>query len=374
MLQPDLAFTRELLHRRHHLSQQQIDDLLGEKGESSLADKLRLMDKLQQMLHLFRIFHEKDIWFMLLKGPLLSQRIYDDPCYRYYGDFDILVKPGDVQQVAQLLVAEGFQPDYFDWPQNKSRQKRVTGYMNQYTLYHDQRDISIEIHWRLFKYCIIPNRLFQDLLDKEVEKTTLGGQVFWQFRHEMELLYLVIHGGIHAWWRLKWLVDIHEMLARFPLKEQKFLTLTRQLKAHRQVALCNALLERVFTHTPLLPHQGKSSRFLLHYALERMQDKNDNPHENLRYFWRRQRYRMAIMPGIRYKISTYKLSAFSQRDMHHPYLPPIGLVVIFRRFYLRLKQLFDPAKKPKTQSPSNHEPPQPNENDSQRQNHFWPTS
>ena len=332
------------MYKRHKLSHQQIDDMLGDKGSPALEDKLRLMDKLQFMLQITRILHDNKRWFMLLKGPLLSQRIYDDPCYRYYGDFDLLCKEGDVAQVVHLLLAAGFQAVNFQWPEAASRQQRAIRYHNQYPMYHPEKDISVEIHWRLFKYHIIPRALFRELLSKELEQTTLGGQVFLQFRHEMELLYLVIHGGIHAWWRLKWLVDIREMLMRQPLKEPRFLDLTKQLKAGRQVALCNALLRHFFPDTPLMPCTHQTPSFLLSFALERIRDEKENPHENLGYFWRKQRYRLSLMPGFRYQCSTFKLSSFSQSDMHHPYLPPIGLIVIIRRFLLRLGQLLNPTK------------------------------
>lgn len=51
---------------------------------------------------------EKGIGILLLKGPHLGHTVYDSPKNRLYGDLDILVKPGDFEKAAGLLLENGF--------------------------------------------------------------------------------------------------------------------------------------------------------------------------------------------------------------------------------------------------------------------------
>jgi hypothetical protein len=60
------------------------------------------------------IFAGKNIEVILLKGPHLGSTVYDSPRERLYGDLDILVKPGDFEQAAALLLENGFTPFTFD--------------------------------------------------------------------------------------------------------------------------------------------------------------------------------------------------------------------------------------------------------------------
>ncbi len=327
---------RETLHNRHNLSHQEIDGWMGEeKSKDALPEKLALMEQLRYFLKITDTLQKEGIWFMVLKGPLLSQRIYDDPCFRYYYDFDLLVKPTSVSKTIGMLMEAGFRPVDFHWPQSPGRQKIILRYINQFPLSLPEKNMVIELHWRLFKYRVIPPRVFKALLDEHLEETQLGGQRFLQFSHEMELLYLVIHGGMHAWWRLKWLLDVHALLTRHSLDEEKFRTLSRRLKARRLVTLCNALLQEYFPGSKQLPGAGKPKEFMLKYARQRIRDENEVFTESAGDVWRKRRYRWLAMPGFRYKISTFKLSTFTQREIHRTWPPPHPLMVIIRRFFNR---------------------------------------
>ncbi|TVQ01115.1 MAG: hypothetical protein EA359_14560, partial [Balneolaceae bacterium] len=86
--------SRETLRHRHRLSHQQIDDILNEKtGKKYLPEKMVQLNKLSQFFDLTSEFDKHNLWYVNLKGPLLSQRIYDDPAVRIWRDFDFLTKP-----------------------------------------------------------------------------------------------------------------------------------------------------------------------------------------------------------------------------------------------------------------------------------------
>jgi hypothetical protein len=57
---------------------------------------------------------KNNIAVLLLKGPHLGNTVYDSPRDRLYGDLDILVRPGDFEKAAGLILADGFGPFAFN--------------------------------------------------------------------------------------------------------------------------------------------------------------------------------------------------------------------------------------------------------------------
>jgi hypothetical protein len=89
---------RELLHNRHRLSHQQINTWLGEQqNQLVFEEKLQQLNQLSKFLEIADAFIKKDIWFLPLKGPMLSYRIYGDATCRISRDFDFLIKQKDVE-------------------------------------------------------------------------------------------------------------------------------------------------------------------------------------------------------------------------------------------------------------------------------------
>jgi len=339
---PDpMLISPETLLARHRLSSRQVNDYLkGRRSVEPLEERLIRMEKLRCFLMLTRSLQQEGIWFMVLKGPVLSSRIYGDPCYRYYKDFDLLVKPESIRKVTGILKKAGFKPAVFDWPESSGREQKVLSHMNQYTLLRADKGMAIELHWRFFKYHILPRRVFHTLLVENLEEIQIGGQSFLQFNKEMELLYLVVHGGVHAWSRLKWLVDIHELLNRFSLDEEKFLKLSGRLGTQRLVSLCDALLQKYFPGSKRLPGSGRPLPVLLNYAQYRIENKLDIPFETAGEDWSKIRYRLMALPGIRYKLSTLKFSTFTEKELNRKWPPPSSLLVIIRLFFHRIFRVY----------------------------------
>jgi len=60
------------------------------------------------------ILAEKNIEVILLKGPHLGHTVYDLPRERLYCDLDIMVRPGDFEMAATILLENGFKPFAYD--------------------------------------------------------------------------------------------------------------------------------------------------------------------------------------------------------------------------------------------------------------------
>ena len=253
----NIPLSRPLLHQRHRLSHQQIDELLNETySKEDPSEKYGQLFQVGEFIKLTDEFREADIPVIPLKGPILSYRLHKDSSYRYSNDLDFLVSIDAVKNAISILEKNGYQPAYFPWPEKSKKERRLIRLTNQLLFVHPEKHLSIEMHWKLFSYEITNSGVLSKILKSNGSQVEFKGRNFPVFSDELELLYLIIHGGLHAWFRLKWLIDIKDFIEKVPYDPEKFNQLVRKFNASRMVSLCNSLLSKYFPECPVLP--GKS--------------------------------------------------------------------------------------------------------------------
>lgn len=325
-------FTTEVLRNRHRLSLQQIEILGFGKGDSSLLEeKVEQLGWVQHFMGISELFDREGIWFVPLKGPLLSQKLYGDPTVRISRDFDFLVEENQVGLVIRKLENLGYYPENFPWPENIKRQKFILKQFNQFSLVHVTEKASVEVHWRLLDYPVVPYDKINGLARLHLEKVTFNGHNFRQFLPEFELLYLIIHGSLHAWFRLKWLVDVKEFLSWYAINKETFESLVKQLHAQRVAGLCNRMLKEFFPGTVLLPVNYDIPEWFSNFSISQTMREVDRPTvppaNFVRYIW----FRMQAFPGLRYKINTLRLFSVSDQDIKHTWIPPFLIFYLLYR-------------------------------------------
>ena len=246
--------SREYLNKRHRLSHQQIDEFLGEnRAGEFVSEKHDQLLQVSEFLNISDKLKEASVPFIPLKGPILSQKLYNDPSFRWSNDLDFLIPMDSIKETFAVLVENGYRPHNFDWPSNRIEEKFLLRFSNQILFTHLEKNINIEIHWKLFKIRILKSSDLSRIINTNCQKIEMNERSFQVFNNELELLYLIIHGGMHAWFRLKWLVDIKDYIYRISIEEEKFAQLVFKLKATRMVALCNSLLDIYFPLSKSLP-------------------------------------------------------------------------------------------------------------------------
>jgi|LSQX01.2.fsa_nt_gb hypothetical protein len=310
------TLSRENLYFRHQLSHQQIDDLLGDQGSRGFREsKAQMLLKYSDFLWFCGILNEGGISFIPLKGFLLSQKIYDDPSYRITGDFDVFVFPEEVDHTIALLAEKGFKPAGYSWPQNPVARKRMRRIFLHYQMIHEERNIIAEIHWKLISYPPVSQSRMLQLIRDNLKQTRISDIPIRTLNNEFELLYLIIHGSLHNWRRMKWLVDVQEMLDRCPVNEKRFLELVRAMKAERLVSLCNALLEYYFTGRKKLPGSDKAMPSMVSLCRDKINSPSDREYDNLWGLIRYLSFVYTAFPGLTHKknLTTYLfLSTFEK--------------------------------------------------------------
>lgn len=223
-----IGHIRELTDR-HRLSQAQIARLTGHADPVSLQqEKLRQLAFTGFFIKLTDMLRDRSFWFVPLKGPLLSYRLYQDPTIRSCHDIDLLVREEDIDTIRSLLLASGFGAPEPDWPHKPRQQKARMRLMHHIMLVDTRQHIVVELHWRISQHLPVSRRRYEKHLQAQLSTVEFQRRSFTCFTREYELMYLVMHGAWHAWFRLKWLMDIRD----YPLDDFDWVVFDRLIREH----------------------------------------------------------------------------------------------------------------------------------------------
>jgi hypothetical protein len=309
-------FPPETLFDRHGLSLQQINAIFGKTViRESFEEKAAALAKVAEFLRVTDAFSAEGISFIPLKGPLLSYRLYGDGTWRRYCDLDIMVDITSVSRGVQLLSGLGYMSEYHTWPESKCGQRVITNHMHHVFFSHPINELNIELHWRLFQTPAAGISKLENLVKANQSVESFAGRSYTVLSNELELLYLVMHGSIHSWRRLKWLVDAEAYLRTRTIDWKLFERLVTELKAERLVSVGKSILSEYFTAGSLVPFDFYSPLFMKEFALEKIREPEDSGHESLKMTFKRWRYSFLSYPGTCYKINrvSYFMQFYSYR-------------------------------------------------------------
>lgn len=143
---------------------------------------------------------------LALKGPVLSERLYDDSLARLSSDLDILVRIDDLERAQTALEELGYRTE--EGPSARYQRR----YHHHLTLTRPQGP-TIELHFRVFSGfgITIPA---EAAFAGAVRHRTREGVACLVLPPAEELLYLCLHAAGHNFERLAWLYDIKTLLAK----------------------------------------------------------------------------------------------------------------------------------------------------------------
>ncbi|MFD2214031.1 nucleotidyltransferase family protein [Metabacillus endolithicus] len=163
-----------------------------------------------EMERINRVLSEENIRVLFLKGPIIAHDLYGDISLRTSCDLDFLIPINELDKVEQTLLKHGYLKDDYirtildDW---KWRHHHVT-------YFHPKTKTKLEVHWRLnpgpgFE----PS--FEELWQTKKQSDLTTSPVYFLGREHL-FLFLVTHGSRHGWSRLRWLLDIHQIIEKAP--------------------------------------------------------------------------------------------------------------------------------------------------------------
>ncbi|HEX2954449.1 MAG TPA: nucleotidyltransferase family protein [Bacillota bacterium] len=153
-------------------------------------------------------FATNGIRTVVLKGPPLAQGLYGNVALRPSHDIDLLVWPEDLTTACTVLEKEGYRRIHPDFPLTRRRLQLYLKVAHHFSYLHQKTGVLVELHWRL-GHCGIELPLPQT---DQITIYKLGGRDVPVLTAEDGLLFLVLHGVSHSWFRLRWLLDIGKLL------------------------------------------------------------------------------------------------------------------------------------------------------------------
>lgn len=152
--------------------------------------------------------HENAVQPIALKGPVLAERLYEDPSARRSTDLDLLVSPADIEHAISALDRLGYQAESGASAGYHQR------FHHHWVLSHPQRP-QLELHFRLYVNFGVHIEA-SDFLARAYSYQTRDGANCYVLSPEDEFFYLSLHAAGHSFARLAWLHDLKLFLRRYP--------------------------------------------------------------------------------------------------------------------------------------------------------------
>lgn len=193
---------------------------------------------------LHRLLAERGIDCIFLKGVALAIIAYGTLGVKQAWDIDLLVAPEHGAEAIEVLRAVGYKRDY---PGAEVPDERLLDWMaiSKETLWvHPQSGMVAELHTGL----VDNPRLLPGLTARPtLQSVAIGSGIELPTLSSEELFaYLCVHGGAHAWARLKWLADVAALLrAAGPEATEPLYRKSIRLGAGRSTAQALLLCERL---------------------------------------------------------------------------------------------------------------------------------
>ncbi len=177
----------------------------------------------KELLHVLALFNRRNLLALPYKGPVLAASVYHELALRPFSDLDILVHERDILPAMNVLISCGYElirPLRVAQAEKETQPRRVrqlvekSPWAYQLVLAHPDRQVVVELHWRIAPKYIFPND--SDPLWQDIIPVSLGRATVLSFAPENLLWFLCVHGAKHQWKRLSWLCDLAELMRVYP--------------------------------------------------------------------------------------------------------------------------------------------------------------
>ena len=188
-----------------------------------------------------RLLEAEDVRTLAVKGPTLALQAYRTLGLRPFNDLDLLVNKTDLKHVADILHRIGYAP-LLELP-------RPSRWLhNQHALLFSRSAARIEVKTSLNKLAMNSGTMNLSAYWPARAYCDVGGYRIATLGSDDLLFYLCLHGSLHGWSCLKWLVDLRA-LQHTPADWDVMLTRAAEQQCLEAFLLGWYLLREVFGET-----------------------------------------------------------------------------------------------------------------------------
>ncbi|WP_173205852.1 nucleotidyltransferase family protein [Sphingopyxis sp. BSNA05] len=232
-----------------HLAMQSSADVTADDNASSILETAyqnNIFAGLKQKAaekNISKLLNAHSVPFSILKGRGLAEQLHDDSTARQSKDVDILIPPDQSRQTIELLNREGYIYKATTMRRTERpvlrRQDTEIRRFKDITFVDPAFSVPIELHQRLFKF--EPPSLTEDFSE------SVKFNAIPSLSNSFYCLYIVLHGALAMWPRLKWLVDLSILARKMPADNRReMLEIASAFGSATAVAASLLLAEQVF--------------------------------------------------------------------------------------------------------------------------------
>jgi hypothetical protein len=190
-----------------HVPSETLNSLRSQHEEYRSRDLFLVSD----LLNTLRTLEAAGVIATPYKGPALAACLYHDFTLRQSADVDILVRPRDAVKARRVLLEHGWR-SHRHIPRFAEAAYAWLHYAFNLTT---RRGVSIDLSWRIVQSFWRLPEIPDAAWDRLGRLSFAGVSVPW-FAPEYLLFVLCLHGCKHKWEAMKWIVDVAEVLRKYP--------------------------------------------------------------------------------------------------------------------------------------------------------------
>jgi putative nucleotidyltransferase-like protein len=269
---------------------------------------------------------------IVLKGVALSQLLYGQPGVRQVGDIDLWIPQEQVLRADQVLRSAGYRRISPMAELSPSQWRLYCTLRHEFAYLEPQYGFRAELQWKLSNCGALSIGTHSEALAHS-RTVVLPGATIPFLGDEDLVLHLCIHGGVEAWPKLKWLIDVAALFQRLDFESARSLAEKARQRGLERLLGVAARLSVELLNTPAgegLPESlGSGSpavRSPARTAAKTLIEQNFLPggggslKETLDAFT----YRLNLSPSLRYKAQVFATDSLVPERVLKPglkYLP-----------------------------------------------------
>jgi len=270
--------------------------------------RLQMLRNAGEEVRLSGLFRDAGIDCVFVKGATLAMLAHGSLAHKSSWDIDLLVEHRNINQSIDLLNAAGYE---FDQPVI-GHADLATRFANRYresSWTNAKRGITVELHWALAHN---PHILGHIGIRSERQNVAIGGNHTVPTLSTSDLFaFLVVHGMLHRWSRLKWLTDVAALIEKSSETLVNLIDHAQAANAGRCAAVAFVLMRDLMGVA--IP-QDLAARIDLDPRVSQLVDVSINemlalealdgkPNFRLSHWWRLHTSHLAMAPGLRYRLA-----------------------------------------------------------------------
>ncbi len=297
-------------------SAHQFPELKDIKSKIWMQAKRSLRTNLALQVDLLKVIdlaQKNNIQLLLFKGHPVNEWIYGHNHLRTSTDVDVCIPPKDIPVFEKLLLEKGYINDRPTFSLNE-KEFAVFLKIDNEKSYSSPTKTKLDVHFKLFKnpYLLV---LPEDNSACIIEDTYYNKKIF-RLNDAYTLLYLMVHGKIHYWGKMMWLVDIAKLtqkLSQETLQEAFHLAQKNKLEPLflATLSLCNIALEMPIPHHFAEKINNKHAKYVMQ-GMESLSGKQPS---------KISQWQQRVFMKKDFRFFFYQISLFPLRDMNIVKIP-----------------------------------------------------